>query len=154
MNDLRQLSMACKMYADDNNGKLVSSWPIGFGSYPVNPYSWCPGWASYSSPNNSFYNYGPDPEFNCTNVYALQQGAIWSYVKSAAVYRCPADRRSMGGVPVVRSYSMNAWMCGRSYGDPTETLNFVTPENDGTLTYMFFRKGKPDPFAGATVDFE
>src|ERR1019366_8505102 len=44
MNNLRQLSLACKMYADDSRGQLVSSWPIGWGSYPVNPYLWCPGW--------------------------------------------------------------------------------------------------------------
>ena len=50
LNNLRQLSIACKMYADDNNGELVSSWPIGFGGYPVNPYSWCPGWVSFSNP--------------------------------------------------------------------------------------------------------
>src|ERR1039457_3964726 len=81
MNNLRQLSLACKMYADDNRGQLVSCWPIGWGSFPVNPYSWCPGWVSYQNPSNGAYDYGPDPQFNCTNVYALQQGAIWSYIK-------------------------------------------------------------------------
>ena len=50
MNNLRQLSMACKMYADDSRGQLVSSWPLGFDNYPVNPYSWCPGWASFTEP--------------------------------------------------------------------------------------------------------
>ncbi|MEY4917638.1 MAG: PilD-dependent protein PddA [Verrucomicrobiota bacterium] len=141
MNNLRQLSLACKIYADDNNGRLVSSWPIGYGSFPVNPASWCPGWVSYQNPGNGYFNYGPDPDFNCTNVYALQQGAIWSYVKSAGVYRCPADRRSLGGVPVVRSYSMNSWMNGKSYGDPSGVSStYVTPENDGALTYTLFRK--------------
>jgi len=140
MNNLRQLSLACKMYADDSHGELVSSWPIGWDNYPVNPYSWCPGWVSYDNPGNFYFNYGPDPQFNCTNVYALQQGAIWQYVKSAGVYRCPADGRSLGGVPVVRSYSMNAWMCGRSYDDPTGASTFVTPENDATLTYTLFRR--------------
>ena len=138
MNNLRQLSLACKMYADDSRGQLVSSWPIGFGSYPVNPYSWCPGWVSFAKPGG--LEYGPDPQFNCTNVYAVQQGAIWPYVKSAGVYRCPADDRSMGGELVVRSYSMNAWMNGRSYGDPTGDSTFVTPENDGSLTYVLFRR--------------
>jgi prepilin-type N-terminal cleavage/methylation domain-containing protein len=138
MNNLRQLSLACKLYADDNGGNLVSSWPIGYGNYPVNPASWCPGWVSYTRPGG--FDYGPDPQFNCTNVYALQQGAIWQYVKSAVVYRCPADDRSMGGVPVVRSYSMNAWMNGKSYGDPTGESTFVTAENDGSLTYTLFRK--------------
>ncbi len=138
MNNLRQLNLACKMYADDSQGRLVSSWPIGFDGYPVNPYSWCPGWASFTEPGG--FDYGPDPQFNCTNVYALQQGAIWQYVKSAGVYRCPADDRSLGGLPVVRSYSMNAWMSGRSFGDPTGDTTFVTPESDASLTYTFFRK--------------
>jgi prepilin-type N-terminal cleavage/methylation domain-containing protein len=138
LNNLRQLSYGCKMYADDNKGALASSWPIGFGSYPVNPYSWCPGWASFTKPPG--YDYGPDPQFNCTNVYALQQGVIWQYVKIAGVYRCPADKRSLGGLPVLRSYSMNAWMNGRSHGDPTGDTTFMTPDQDSTLTYAFFRR--------------
>ncbi|MGH7941791.1 MAG: O-antigen ligase family protein, partial [Limisphaerales bacterium] len=43
LNNLRQLSVACNIYADDNHGELVSCWPIGWNSFPVNPYSWCPG---------------------------------------------------------------------------------------------------------------
>ncbi|MDB6029187.1 MAG: prepilin-type N-terminal cleavage/methylation domain, partial [Verrucomicrobiales bacterium] len=107
LSNLRQLSLGGKMYADDNNGFLVASWPLGSGTDPVNPYSWCPGWAS-TQPHDS--TYGPAPEFACTNVYALQQGRIWQYVKSAEAYRCPADRRTVDGLPVVRSFSMNAWM--------------------------------------------
>ncbi|HEX9047533.1 MAG TPA: prepilin-type N-terminal cleavage/methylation domain-containing protein [Verrucomicrobiae bacterium] len=137
LNNLRQLSLACKMYADENRGELVSCWPLAFGSYPVNPYSWCPGWASFVSPGPS---YGPSPDFDCTNVYALQQGTIWQYVKSAGPYRCPADSRSLGGLPVVRSYSMNSWMNGRSFGDPTGASTFVTPDQDAWLTYTLFRK--------------
>jgi prepilin-type N-terminal cleavage/methylation domain-containing protein len=138
MNNLRQLSVAGKMYADDSRGQLVSCWPIGWGTYPVNPYSWCPGWVSYARPGG--FDYGPDPDFNCTNVNALEQGAIWSYVKSVSVYRCPADGRSLGGAPVVRSYSMNSWMAGRSCGDPGGASTFVTPDQDDTLTYTLFRK--------------
>ncbi len=136
--NIRQLSLACKMYADENNGELVSSWPIGFGSYPVNPYSWCPGYAS-TQPNTTGNDYGPMPQFDCTNVYALEQGAVWHYLNMAGVYRCPADDRQMGGEPVVRSYSMNSWMNGHSYGDPTGDSGFLTPQDDGTLTYILFR---------------
>ena len=137
LNNLRQLAVACKLYADDNNGKLVSSWPLGSGSEPVNPASWCPGWAS-TQPQD--LTYGPAPQFSCTNVYALQQGAIWQYVKSAGVYRCPADNRSVGGLPVVRSYSMNSWMSGRSFDDPTGSTTYMTPAEDATLSYSFFRR--------------
>jgi prepilin-type N-terminal cleavage/methylation domain-containing protein len=137
LNNLRQLSLGCKLYADDNGGRLVSSWPLGDATHPVNPASWCPGWAS-TEPQDLLY--GPAPEFSCTNVYALQAGAIWGYIKSAGVYRCPADRRAVDGLPVVRSYSMNSWMNGRTYGDPTGNSTYATPEADATLTYTLFRR--------------
>ncbi len=139
LNDLRQLSLGCKMYADDNNGQLVSSWPLGSAGAVVNPYSWCPGWASSTRPQDPVY--GPAPQFSPTNEYALQQGKIWPYVgKSAAVYHCPADKRTLGGLPVLRSYSMNAWMNGKSYGDPTGVSTFLTPNADSSLTDTLFRR--------------
>lgn len=137
LNNLRQLSLGCKLYADENAGRLVSSWPLGDETHPVNPASWCPGWAS-TQPQN--LRYGPAPEFSCTNVYAVQQGAIWGYIKNPAVYRCPADQRSVNGLPVVRSYSMNSWMNGRSYGDPTGNSAYPTPALDAALTYTLFRQ--------------
>jgi len=136
LGNLRQLSTACQLYIGDNNGGLVSSWPLGSGTAPVNPDSWCPGWAS-TTPQD--LTYGPAPQFSCTNSYALEQGAIWKYVKSAGVYRCPGDNRNVGGVPVVRSYSMNSWMAGRSFDDPTGSSNYTTPGQDDTLTYLIFR---------------
>jgi prepilin-type N-terminal cleavage/methylation domain-containing protein len=141
INNLHQLSLGCIFYANDNDGELVSCWPIGSGTHPVNPNSWCPGWASLDDPSVPGFNYGPDPQFNCTNVYALQQGAIWRYIKTAGVYRCPADGRMLGGLPVVRSYSMNAWMNGRSFGDPSgRGTTFPTPDQDGALACTFYRR--------------
>jgi prepilin-type N-terminal cleavage/methylation domain-containing protein len=138
LNNLRQLALGCKMYSDDSHGELVSSWPLGSGTDPVNPYSWCPGWASATKTQPAIY--GPVPDFSPTNVYAVQHGAIWTYVQNASVYRCPADHRAIGGLPIVRSYSMNAWMSGRSYGDPSGDTTFPTPELDSTLAFTFFRK--------------
>lgn len=137
LNNLKQLSSACKMYTDDNNGELVSCWPIGWGNYPVCPYCWCPGWASYTAPTD--YNYGPSPQYDCTNLYSLEQGTFWQYLKSPGVYHCPADNRSMGGLPVLRSYSMNSWMNGQTFGDPTGSSDYTTPDQDGALTFMLFR---------------
>jgi prepilin-type N-terminal cleavage/methylation domain-containing protein len=138
VNNLKQLTTACKLYADENNGELVSCWPIGWGNYPVNPYSWCPGWASQTEPGG--YDYGPDPQYNCTNIYSLEQGAIWTYTKQPGIYRCPADPGRMGGWPILRSYSMNSWMAGRTDDDPTGDTTYPTPEQDSTLTDAFFRK--------------
>lgn len=138
INNLKQLSAACKIYADDNSGELVSCWPLGWGTYPVNPYSWCPGWASQTEPSGA--DYGPDPQYNCTNIYSLEQGAIWQYTKLPGIYRCPADTGTLAGWPILRSYSMNSWMAGRSHGDPTGDTDFTTPDQDGSLTDVFFRK--------------
>ncbi len=138
LNNLKQLTAACKLYTDDNNGELVSCWPIGWDNYPVNPYCWCPGWASQTEPGG--YDYGPDPQYNCTNVYSLEQGAIWQYTKQVGIYHCPSDNTRMGGWPVLRSYSMNCWMAGRSHGDPTGDTDYTTPDQDAGLTYTFFRK--------------
>jgi prepilin-type N-terminal cleavage/methylation domain-containing protein len=138
-NNLHQLATGCLMYSHDNGSKLVSSWPLGWDNYVVNPYSWCPGWASTVQDQDPLY--GPAPQFSATNIYALQQGAIWAYVQSAKAYRCPSDDRTVDGVPVVRSYSMNSWVAGRSKNDPSgaSTL-YPTPEDDAALKYMFFRK--------------
>lgn len=138
-NDLRQLSLGCQMYSHDNNSELVSSWPLGWDSYLVNPFSWCPGWASATQPQDPLY--GPAPQYSPTNVYALQQGAIWNYVQSAKVYRCPSDNSSINGVPVVRSFSMNCWVAGRSKDDPSgNSTDYTTPEDDAALKLIFFRK--------------
>jgi len=135
--NLQQLNLGCKMYSDDNNGQLVSGWPTGVKSGTVNPYSWCPGNAS-ANPQDA--SYGPVPQYSCTNQSALQQGKIWPYISSALVYRCPADVRNINGLPVVRSFSMNSWMNGRSQDDPTGYSTFETPQADQTLTYTLFRR--------------
>jgi len=70
----------------------------------------------------------------------LKLGKIWPYINSAAVYRCPADNRSVDGLLVVRSFSMNSWINGRSQGDPTGYSTSATPNNDQTLTFTLFRR--------------
>lgn len=138
-NNIRQLSLGCQMYSTDNHAELASSWPLGWGSFPVNPYSWCPGWASSVQEEDPLY--GPEPQFSATNVYALQQGVIWNYIQTSKVYRCPSDNRSIGGMPVVRSYSMNCWVAGRSKNDPSgNSTDYTTPENDAALADIFYRK--------------
>lgn len=139
VNNLKQLTAACKVYTDENSGELVSCWPLGWGNYPVNPYSWCPGWASVDDPDPGGNSYGPDPQYNCTNIYSLEQGAIWNYTKQSGIYHCPSDTTQLGGTSVLRSYSMNSWMAGRSNDDPTGDTTYPTPDQDGSLTYTFFR---------------
>ncbi len=137
LSNLQQLNLGCKMYTDDNDGQLVSSWSAGSGSDAVNPYCWCPGWAS-AQPPPAVSALGAD--YDCTNQFALQQGKIWPYVCSPNVYRCPADGRNLNGQPLVRSFSMNCWMNGCSDDDPTGFSTFNTPPDDLTLSYTLFRR--------------
>ncbi len=89
------------------------------------PIQRCPGWASTTEPGG--YDYGPDPQYNCTNIYSLEQGAIWTYTKQPGIYRCPAAPGRMGGWPILRSYSMNSWMAGRTEDDPTGRYDLPYP---------------------------
>jgi prepilin-type N-terminal cleavage/methylation domain-containing protein len=143
LSNLQQLNLGCKMYSDDNEGQLVSSWPSGTGGNAVNPYCWCPGTAS-TAPQLSIgvaaSGGSSTALYSCTNTYAVEQGKIWPYINSVMVYRCTADGRTVNDQPVVRSFSMNSWINGSSYDDPTGNSTFDTPADDQSLTYTLFRR--------------
>jgi prepilin-type N-terminal cleavage/methylation domain-containing protein/prepilin-type processing-associated H-X9-DG protein len=94
MNNGHQLGIAWMMYADDNQSKIA------------NAFEWVPGSLNY------------DGSADNTNTALLAQGLLAQYLKSFAVYKCPADRSlSFGtqGDPRVRSISMNQMF--RTWGD-------------------------------------
>jgi prepilin-type N-terminal cleavage/methylation domain-containing protein len=145
MSSLRQLAYAWKMYAMDNRDRLVSSYPGVNVSIPPQSYlaSWCYGNAD-SSGTASIYGYGG------TDIRGIQAGLIFPYVTQIKAYKCAADNRvaTVAGVtgPIVRSYSMNSWLYGRTFNDPAGAWDFqsfatggsVTPLSD--LTYTLFDK--------------
>lgn len=103
MNNKRQLTLAWKMYAGDNNGNfpvnIAGQSAADLASY--NP--WVLGWLDY--------NGSPDD----TNLQYLVNSAyaqLGPYIGGAAgVYKCPADQSCQfgaTGAPRVRSVSMNS----------------------------------------------
>lgn len=115
INNLRQLASCCKMYADDNNGKIVSAYPV-FGTFVGNAYyGWCAGNAQTGGGVGSYTYGGADPT-------GIQLGFIWPYTKALGLYHCAADSRRAdigqpnAGQPILRSYSMNSYMGGTSFG--------------------------------------
>jgi prepilin-type processing-associated H-X9-DG protein len=93
---MHQLGLAWTIYANDNNGELVQSYPTN------NPYAWVQG------------NLKNPAETGDTAL--LKAGKLYSYTPNPSVYRCPTDE----GVPIdgkiipsARSYSMNSFMGGR-----------------------------------------
>jgi prepilin-type N-terminal cleavage/methylation domain-containing protein/prepilin-type processing-associated H-X9-DG protein len=107
LNNLKQLQLACVMYADDFNDFFPGNhWQTEAARIP-NQGSWVSGWLDPRQANNT----------DNTNINLLmnsQYGAIGPYTKSPGVYRCLASKINCleGGrtYPVVRTVSMNACM--------------------------------------------
>jgi prepilin-type N-terminal cleavage/methylation domain-containing protein len=118
INNLKQVALACKMYADDNNSRIVSSYP----SYNGFTATWCGGNAETGGSPGGYVYGGADPA-------GIQSGLIWPYVKALGIYHCPADHRlatdagvaaQFKGKPILRSISMNSYMAGRNFGARTD----------------------------------
>jgi prepilin-type processing-associated H-X9-DG protein len=107
-NNLKQLTVAWSMYAEDNHGQLVCNDLIG----PPFSCSWVGGWLDFSaSPDN-------------TNVALLIDHKAYSnyaylgpYLQTAGVFKCPEDKSAVriAGIlmPRVRSVSLNNYLGGQ-----------------------------------------
>jgi prepilin-type N-terminal cleavage/methylation domain-containing protein len=112
INNLRQNATSCKLYTDDNNGKIPSSYPT-YGGFQS---SWCGGNAETGGLPGSYVYGGADPA-------GIQGGTLFPYTKSLGIFHCPADHRIADapsapffGKLILRSISMNSYMAGRSFG--------------------------------------
>jgi prepilin-type N-terminal cleavage/methylation domain-containing protein len=97
LSNLRQLSVAWMLYADDNHGFLAESYPVG------NPDVWVQGDVTKTG--------------EVDNPELIRAGKLFNYNQSLGIYRCPADQGvTINGnlVPTLRSYSMNCFMGGRN----------------------------------------
>ncbi len=107
MNNTRQLTLAWKLYTDDNSGHLA---PNNNEDGNVNP-SWVKGILSWAA-NNS----------DNTNTYFLTGagGLLGQYSQANGIYHCPADTyfctESGQQMFRVRSLSMNGFIQGGAYG--------------------------------------
>jgi prepilin-type N-terminal cleavage/methylation domain-containing protein/prepilin-type processing-associated H-X9-DG protein len=96
MSNGRQLSLAWRLYADDNNGGLVAS--LATGGRPV----WMNGQLDFNNANPSNWDITQD----------MVKSPLWSYVaKNQAIFKCPSDPTfvTVAGVvkPRIRSVSMS-----------------------------------------------
>jgi len=132
MSNHRQLTMAWKMYVDDNQDRL----PFASRNprYPaLNRYAWVTGDLDFNPNNRSNW----DPEAD------IKQSLLWPYCgNSAAIWKCPADRSSVEvngeTLPRVRSMSMNLWVGGfAGYDGGLSGGNYV--ERGGSLWRVYLR---------------
>jgi prepilin-type processing-associated H-X9-DG protein len=98
--NLRQLSAAWLMYADDNDGRL----PRCYDPSPGRAWIW--GALDYNGSNTD--------NTNTLNLVDPQRATMGPYARDPALFHCPADsssvRRSGVLLPRVRSYSMSEAM--------------------------------------------
>jgi prepilin-type N-terminal cleavage/methylation domain-containing protein/prepilin-type processing-associated H-X9-DG protein len=124
INNMKQLNLCWIMYANDNNDRLVPNWVL-FDHSSV-PESWILGNVQISD--------------DSTNVAYIQNGRLYDYNKTRAIYKCPSLSGTMlDGVPgnsLVRSVSMNGRMGEATAGD----ISVLGPLED---TSVFFGTDYP-----------
>jgi prepilin-type N-terminal cleavage/methylation domain-containing protein len=135
LNNTKQFGLAWVMYAGDCNDALVSCDRYLNTDNAASPGKvFCDG----------YMNLGPVKD--ATNVLFLQKGLLYPYLKSTAVYRCPASQASVviGGATMqkVRSYSINQFMAGSldaAYTPPyTRNLKLTQVRKPGPADAIVF----------------
>jgi prepilin-type N-terminal cleavage/methylation domain-containing protein/prepilin-type processing-associated H-X9-DG protein len=132
INNLRQLTMAWHLYADDNDDWLPPNTPANGWNVTPNGLEWFPSWAlgdiRYGSPDGTNIDY----------LIGNRVGSLGPYVGTHRIYKCPSDR-SMTELsprpprpnmepppgrkyPRVRTYTMNQFM-----GDTFSGQNAIFP---------------------------
>ena len=141
MNNHRSLTLAWKMYADDNEERLpfASHTPYG-GLGELNRLAWVTGQLDFD-PNNPS-NWDPDVD--------IKKSPLWKYCgNSLPIWRCPADysKVTVNGEtkPRVRSMSMNIYVGGFGGTDSglAPTPNFRFNEyvaNQGGMNWRVYLK--------------
>lgn len=105
MSNLKQLQLVFLMYPDDNGDRLTSS---GYTS-PVEPTAWVNGWLNFDGNTRD--------NTDVTTLTDPARAKFANYLKSPAVYKCPADRSAVtvpgrGLVERIRSLSMGQQWAG------------------------------------------
>lgn len=101
LNNLRQLTLAWILYADDYDGKLVNS-DVGYPGVP---------------PVDTWWVHWPGPVTQSADTFtmkewhtAIKKGQLWPYCKNVKLYRCPNAPKQYGLTYAIVD-SMNGY-CG------------------------------------------
>jgi prepilin-type N-terminal cleavage/methylation domain-containing protein len=130
MNNHKQLTLAWRLYSDDNDDKLVGAadWQIGNRLQP----SWTGG-GNWLTLNNK-----RDPHNWNADLYN-KKSVLWPYCgNNMGIWHCPADRSTAINnknqtVPRIRSMSMNNWVGGPGWGN---SGSWRPQSSSGWLVYL------------------
>jgi prepilin-type N-terminal cleavage/methylation domain-containing protein len=123
MNNGHQLTIAWRLYAEDNADRLLLASDDGQGTatnrstctlagHENNNYAW--SWSKMNFDAANGYNYDINADITVR--------PIWNYNKNPSIQKCPADRSvvpntASGTLPRIRTYSMNFFLGGFGSGD-------------------------------------
>ncbi len=133
----RQIGLANYSYATNNGGRWASpatesginvfqNAQNSTGLLYTTKHAWV-----YANPNNATYTSG-NSTFGYEKPKALEDGALFSYIGSPAVYVSPQEPTNPFSMTQpdlnrrIRSYSLNAWVGVRSPDDLQEWASFPT----------------------------
>ncbi len=153
LNNLKQLQLCWQMYADDYDDNLPHNVAMNPGDLG-NRGNWSADAGSWLQGN----------AWSDTTLTNIQNGVLFRYNQSPAIYRCPADKstvRDQGRLPRTRSVSMSIYMnwqpdpgdaaystCWHKLGQiqspsPTRTAVFID-ENEKSIQQAAYGINAPD----------
>lgn len=129
LNNQKQLAYAWRIYADDNQGKLVPNTATSANGQP----SWVSGKLSWDLPPSA-----PNPDNYDTTKLTDPPALLGQYVsRSLGIYRCPGDKFPAAKGIRVRSISMNGQMGGVVVGAGELP---VINQYGGAMNFLLFLK--------------
>jgi len=134
MSNHKQLSLAWRLYADDNTDVLLFASHDWFSDPQRDPYVWVKGQLDFNPGNPSNWDVDKD----------ISKSLMWPYCsRSAAIWKCPGDRSfvTVSGkqLPRVRSMSMNLWV-GGFLGTDGGLSQSTSPSEMGGTTWRVYLK--------------
>ena len=130
LNNLRQLQLASLTYAGDHQDQL-----------PPNSYSFVVGDTNTPAITNSSWAHGYVPRD--TTSSNLMASVLFPYLRTTAIFRCPADRTSIFSlerghfIPRTRSYNLNVWLnCELAFGSVTTVEAASRPSASDVFSYI------------------
>ena len=108
-NNLKQIQIAWETYAGDYNGLIVTNYDLTSGPPGGETlFGWVTGHAQYDRTDDN-----------------IRKGLLWPYLKAPKIYKCPADRSTVQGMPKLlrfRSYQSEESLAWGYSGDAKNPL--------------------------------
>src|SRR6266567_150474 len=104
LNNLRQLGSAWTMYSDDYQGWLVYNHDGTLAGKDSSEEAWVGGSLDYTTSSDN-----TNVDLLINHVKYPYSGFLGQYVKTASIFKCPADKSTFAStaIPRVRSVSLN-----------------------------------------------